>query len=569
MLLIVAGAVILVDHALSPALPGQAPSGSITESKEQLIEEQLAEAVLLNNEGKAVPALQLYNKVLAEDPDDPVALAASGWLEWNYGSAGKSPAIIAAGRKAEEKAMRLAPTYWAGQLFLGLILFNQDHNATGAVGEFTNFLADSPPKEDVASCGPAGGRRLPGGEGAASRRAGGCAGGGDEDARHELDDHDDLSPVAPAVRPRRRRTAVAKAAMSASVVDQPTETRSEWLASTPIASSTGDGSMLSDEHAEPEWTATPGPVEADQDGLGLDTVHAQAEEGGQSLALPVVGPTISTPSTAVAAAERAARCRRAWPASRGAGVDRRRRARRRPPRRPRSAGIASSPARRARSCSPPTMSGSNRLPRRMTSAPAPGRPPILWALRLTRSAPRSPRSMGTCPQAAAASTWTGTPAARQMPTIVVHRLHRSHLVVGPLAVHQRRARPVGGGQALLQRVAVDPRRAVDRDGLGRRQPGGRLAHGGVLHLGEEHGCARVLAGRPPHGRVDRPRCPPEVKTISRGVAQTNAATCRRASSSRSRTTRPSSCSRPGSAAGVAIHASTAASASGRGGVVLA
>ena len=42
-----------------------------------------------------------------------------------------------------------------------------------------------------------------------------------------------------------------------SVVDQPTETRSEWSASTPIASSTGDGSSISDEHDEPECTATP------------------------------------------------------------------------------------------------------------------------------------------------------------------------------------------------------------------------------------------------------------------------------------------------------------------------
>ena len=152
--LIVAGAVILVDHALSPALPGQAPSGSITQTKEQLIEEQLAEAVLLNNEGKPIPALQLYTKVLAEDPDDPVALSAYGWLAWNYGSTGKSPAIIAAGRQAEKKAVRLAPTYWAARLYLGLILFNQDHNATGAVGEFDDFLADGPPKEDVASFAP-------------------------------------------------------------------------------------------------------------------------------------------------------------------------------------------------------------------------------------------------------------------------------------------------------------------------------------------------------------------------------------------------------------------------------
>src|SRR5256885_7249657 len=44
---------------------------------------------------------------------------------------------------------------------------------------------------------------------------------------------------------------------SAGCDDQPTDTRSECSASTPIAASTGDGSRVSDEHDEPECTATP------------------------------------------------------------------------------------------------------------------------------------------------------------------------------------------------------------------------------------------------------------------------------------------------------------------------
>ena len=49
----------------------------------------------------------------------------------------------------------------------------------------------------------------------------------------------------------------AKAATSASPVDQPTEQRSERSAAAPIAASTGEGSRVSEEHADPEWTATP------------------------------------------------------------------------------------------------------------------------------------------------------------------------------------------------------------------------------------------------------------------------------------------------------------------------
>jgi hypothetical protein len=89
--------------------------------------------------------------VLSEDPNDPQALAASGWLEWNYGNADRKPLLVQAGRKAEMKAIRLAPTYYPGHLYLGLIIFNQDHNAGGAIEQFTKFIADSPPKAELQS----------------------------------------------------------------------------------------------------------------------------------------------------------------------------------------------------------------------------------------------------------------------------------------------------------------------------------------------------------------------------------------------------------------------------------
>ena len=45
--------------------------------------------------------------------------------------------------------------------------------------------------------------------------------------------------------------------MSASVVLQPMLMRSEWWASTPIASSTGEGTRSSEAQALPEWAAMP------------------------------------------------------------------------------------------------------------------------------------------------------------------------------------------------------------------------------------------------------------------------------------------------------------------------
>ena len=152
--LILAGIVILVVHAVTPRQPGQASSGSISESKAQLIEQQLDEALNFNNAGNPVQALKTYQKVLTEDPNDPEALAASGFIEWNYGSSGASPTLEATGRKAEEKAIRVAPTFYAGHLFLGLILYNQDHNAAGAVAQFNQFLGDALPAGELAKVAP-------------------------------------------------------------------------------------------------------------------------------------------------------------------------------------------------------------------------------------------------------------------------------------------------------------------------------------------------------------------------------------------------------------------------------
>jgi hypothetical protein len=153
-LLIVIGAVILVNHAVNPSLPGQPVTGTVTESKVKQIADELTEAAALNNNGEGVQALQLYEKVLTQDPGDPIALASSGWLEWNYGSAGGSASSERAGRNAEKRAIANAPSYWAGHLFLGLIILNQDRNASGAIKEFTKFLGDRPPDAELVSVAP-------------------------------------------------------------------------------------------------------------------------------------------------------------------------------------------------------------------------------------------------------------------------------------------------------------------------------------------------------------------------------------------------------------------------------
>ena len=151
------------------------------------------------------------------------------------------------GRAEIQTAVKDSPTYYQGHLFYGLVLENQDHNNKAAVAQFNDFVADGPRRAELAQVGPAG-RSAP-----MRRRDVPVPPAPSRRGRHA-----DLSPVGTRRSPTTRGEGRGERVRSPPrCVGQPTLTRSEWLGSTPIASSTGEGSMLSDEQAEPEWTATP------------------------------------------------------------------------------------------------------------------------------------------------------------------------------------------------------------------------------------------------------------------------------------------------------------------------
>ncbi|HEY1830204.1 MAG TPA: hypothetical protein VGG38_08175 [Acidimicrobiales bacterium] len=151
--LIVAGAVLLVSHALQSSSPGQPVSGSVTLSKDQLIEQQLNQAEAYTNKKENELALQLYGVVLKEDPNDPQALADFGWLTWRAGETYKSSVFEKLGLDTLKKAVRVAPTFYKGHLYYGLVLYYQDKDYTAAAGQFTEYLADNPPDSDTNAAG--------------------------------------------------------------------------------------------------------------------------------------------------------------------------------------------------------------------------------------------------------------------------------------------------------------------------------------------------------------------------------------------------------------------------------
>jgi len=153
-LLIATGAGVLVVHFGQSRQPGQSSSGSVSLSQAQLIEQQLQQALALNNKGNTKGALELYDKVLSEDPSNPVALADAGYLQWNVGSAAHVAALVRIGRAEIVTAVKDSPTYPEGHLFYGLVLENQDHDHTAAVTQFNDFLADGPPAGQPAQVAP-------------------------------------------------------------------------------------------------------------------------------------------------------------------------------------------------------------------------------------------------------------------------------------------------------------------------------------------------------------------------------------------------------------------------------
>lgn len=141
---VVAGAVVLVVDLTSARLPGEVATGGAQLSGERLVTQELDQAAVLADQGKEATALGLYSAVLAKDPTQPTALAEAGWLEWASGSGAGEPSLERQGRSLEAKAVRVAPSFFAGHLYLGTIEF-QEGDAAAAVGQFRRFLADHPP----------------------------------------------------------------------------------------------------------------------------------------------------------------------------------------------------------------------------------------------------------------------------------------------------------------------------------------------------------------------------------------------------------------------------------------
>jgi hypothetical protein len=159
--LLVAGLTALVSAAVAVAVisitrprgPDQTATGSVTQAPSQQVREELAQAESLDSAGDVATAMELYQAVLQVDPNQPEALAESGWIEFESGVFGHSASVVSRGQRTEERAAALAPAAWAPRLYLGSMYLTEG-DPGAAVRQFRRFVADHPPRAKLAAARP-------------------------------------------------------------------------------------------------------------------------------------------------------------------------------------------------------------------------------------------------------------------------------------------------------------------------------------------------------------------------------------------------------------------------------
>lgn len=138
--LVVAGALVLAVGGSSSRQPGQTVSGNVPPSPAQ----ELVAARHAMATGDQVMALRLYRAVLTVEPNQPEALAYSGWLLRLSGDVQNSKTLIDAAVAAERAAEAADPAYPDPHFFLGVILLDDLHDPTAAIPQLTAYLGSSP-----------------------------------------------------------------------------------------------------------------------------------------------------------------------------------------------------------------------------------------------------------------------------------------------------------------------------------------------------------------------------------------------------------------------------------------
>ncbi|HEX4978675.1 MAG TPA: hypothetical protein VFV35_01300 [Acidimicrobiales bacterium] len=128
----------LVARSAGERVAGDTASGSVPDAST----DRIARAQRLVREGEVLEAVKVYDDLLADDPDNPVALAERGWLVSRV-----DERLVDAGLAGVEKALAVDPTYAEAHFYRGMILLTSKGDAAGAAAAFEAAIASDPPPD--------------------------------------------------------------------------------------------------------------------------------------------------------------------------------------------------------------------------------------------------------------------------------------------------------------------------------------------------------------------------------------------------------------------------------------
>jgi len=140
------GAGLLVAQFAGSREPGETLTGNLPERATTTSRDtqQLARAAELAADGDVLGALEVYDEVLAEDPEHVAALTYKGWLLRNVGAANDEAQLAERGVALLERASQIDPTSSETWLFLGIVYYRDQGNAERAVDALRLAIANDP-----------------------------------------------------------------------------------------------------------------------------------------------------------------------------------------------------------------------------------------------------------------------------------------------------------------------------------------------------------------------------------------------------------------------------------------
>lgn len=153
----VAGGVVVLAVGVGAGVAVGRSSGSreagetITGSVPSTAAEQLAKAAQLFSDGDVPGAIDVYQEILDENPEDVEALTYFGWMLRNVGVQQDEERLRTSGVALIEKATKVDPTFSQAWFFRGIIYFRDEDEPGKAVDALKLALANDPIPELAAS----------------------------------------------------------------------------------------------------------------------------------------------------------------------------------------------------------------------------------------------------------------------------------------------------------------------------------------------------------------------------------------------------------------------------------